>query len=61
MPWPSRPKLKRKTSKMDKKKLQAEIIEKLKTVYDPEIPVNIYEIGLIYEINVMEEGKVHIP
>ena len=45
---------------MDAKKIEEQIIEKLKTVYDPEIPVNIYEIGLIYEINVMAEGKVHI-
>jgi FeS assembly SUF system protein len=60
MPWPSRPKLKQETINMEKKKLEAEIIAKLKTVYDPEIPVNIYEIGLIYEINVMDDGNVHI-
>jgi FeS assembly SUF system protein len=45
---------------MDKKNLEAEIIEKIKTVYDPEIPVNVYEIGLIYEINILDEGRVNI-
>ena len=45
---------------MNPKKIEKEIIAKLKTVYDPEIPVNIYEIGLIYEINVKEKGQVHI-
>lgn len=36
------------------------IIEMLKTVYDPEIPVNIYDLGLIYKIEVEEDGKVII-
>lgn len=45
---------------MDIKKTEALIVEKLKEVYDPEIPVNVYEIGLIYEINVAEDGKAHI-
>jgi FeS assembly SUF system protein len=38
--------------------LEAEIVKVLKTVYDPEIPVNIYDLGLIYEINVDEEEKI---
>jgi len=45
---------------MDKKKIEAAIIEKIKTVYDPEIPVNVYEIGLIYEIDIHDDGKVSI-
>ena len=45
---------------MDPKKDEKEIIEKLKEVFDPEIPVNIYEIGLIYEIKVSEDGKADI-
>jgi FeS assembly SUF system protein len=45
---------------MDTKKAEAQIIEKLKDVYDPEIPVNIYDIGLIYEINVSDNGHAHI-
>ena len=34
------------------------IVEVLKTVYDPEIPVNIYELGLIYKIDIEEDDKV---
>jgi len=36
------------------------IIEAIKTVYDPEIPINIWEVGLIYEVNVDDEGRAHI-
>ena len=36
------------------------IIEALHTVYDPEIPVDIYELGLIYELNIKENGSVDI-
>ena len=45
---------------MSHSKTEKKIIEKLKTVFDPEIPVNIYDLGLIYEINIREEGFVHI-
>ncbi len=37
-----------------------DIIEVLKTVYDPEIPLNIYDLGLIYGIEISDDGKVHI-
>jgi FeS assembly SUF system protein len=40
--------------------IEAEIVEALKTVYDPEIPVNIYEMGLIYDLNVEAGGSVQI-
>ena len=36
--------------------VQAAIVEALKTIYDPEIPVDIYELGLIYDVAVDEEG-----
>jgi FeS assembly SUF system protein len=36
--------------------LQASIVEALKTIYDPEIPVDIYELGLIYDVAVTEDG-----
>ena len=42
------------------KELETRIIEEIKTIFDPEIPVNIYEIGLIYEINIDEENRVKI-
>ncbi len=37
-----------------------EIIEVLKTVYDPEIPVNIVDLGLVYGIEIDDKGKVYI-
>ena len=40
--------------------IEAKVIEVLKTCYDPEIPVNIYELGLIYDIEMQEDNKVHI-
>lgn len=45
---------------MGKKETEAIIIEILKTIYDPEIPVNIYDLGLIYEVDVYEEDEVKI-
>ena len=36
--------------------VQAAIVETLKTIYDPEIPVDIYELGLIYDVAVSEDG-----
>ena len=35
-------------------------MEQLKTVYDPEIPTDIYELGLIYDIDIQEDGRVAI-
>jgi FeS assembly SUF system protein len=40
--------------------LEATIVEVLRTVYDPEIPVNIYELGLIYEIAIDGENRVKV-
>lgn len=39
--------------------LKDQIIEEIKTIFDPEIPVNIYELGLIYEVNVTDD-KAHV-
>ena len=36
------------------------VVEALKTVFDPEIPVNIYELGLVYDVDVQESGEVKI-
>ena len=40
--------------------LESAIVDVLKTIFDPEIPVNIYEIGLIYNVDVQPGGKVAI-
>lgn len=45
---------------MDKKELENKIIAAIKTVYDPEIPVDIYELGLIYLIHIDDEANVVI-
>ncbi|WP_298711070.1 SUF system Fe-S cluster assembly protein [Chitinophaga sp.] len=38
--------------------MRDQVEEALRTVYDPEIPVNIFDLGLVYQIEVKEEGKV---
>lgn len=40
--------------------LEARVVEALKTVYDPEIPVNIYDLGLIYRIDVYPDDTVFV-
>lgn len=40
---------------MNKTELEDKIVELLKTVYDPEIPVNVYDLGLIYRIELSED------
>lgn len=45
---------------MDKKVIENTVIEVLKTVYDPEIPVDIYELGLIYDIAVSDTSQVDV-
>jgi FeS assembly SUF system protein len=41
-------------------KIEEEIVKALRTVYDPEIPVNVYDLGLIYSVDVKEGGHVAI-
>ena len=45
---------------MNTEALKQKVIECLHTIYDPEIPVNIYELGLIYEINILPINNVQI-
>lgn len=45
---------------MNKQELEEKIIQVLKTCYDPEIPVDIFELGLIYEIRIDDEANVNI-
>ena len=49
-----------KVEQKDTLALKEEVLSALKTVYDPEIPVDIYELGLIYEINIFPVNNVHV-
>ena len=40
--------------------LKEKVIKEIKKIYDPEIPVNIYELGLIYKIEIIDKKKVNI-
>jgi FeS assembly SUF system protein len=42
------------------KELEPQVIAALKEIFDPEIPVNIYDLGLIYDVSITEEGQVFI-
>ena len=44
----------------EKTKIEEKIVDVLKTVYDPEIPVNIWDLGMIYKIDVKEDGNVDL-
>jgi FeS assembly SUF system protein len=50
----------RKGVKIDPEALKVRVIEALRTVHDPEIPVNIYDLGLIYRCDVDEQGVVEV-
>jgi FeS assembly SUF system protein len=41
-------------------KTEEEIVKALKTIYDPEIPINIYDLGLIYKVDIDEDNNVVI-
>lgn len=45
---------------MDEEVLKQKVIEILQTIYDPELPVSIYELGLIYEVNVLPINNVQV-
>ncbi len=47
-------------TQQEKTLIEENIVDVLKTVYDPEIPVNIYDLGLIYKIDVKESGDVDV-
>jgi FeS assembly SUF system protein len=45
---------------MDNEALKQKVVEVLQTIYDPEIPVSIWELGLIYEVNILPISNVQI-
>jgi FeS assembly SUF system protein len=45
---------------MNTEALKQKVIESLHTIFDPEIPVNIYELGLIYEVNILPINNVQV-
>ncbi len=45
---------------MDTNALKEKVIEVLQTIYDPEIPVNIYELGLIYQVDILPVNNVQV-
>ncbi len=54
------PKIKCKMTEKEVLAIQKEVVDVCKLVYDPEIPVNIYDLGLIYAVDVEDGGHVHI-
>lgn len=50
----------KKLSDLERKLLEGQVIKAIRSVYDPEIPVNIYELGLIYSIDVDETAAVKV-
>jgi FeS assembly SUF system protein len=48
------------SNRVDLEALRERVIEALRMVYDPEIPVNIYDLGLIYTLDIQEDGGVNV-
>lgn len=44
----------------ERQRIEEQIVKMLKTVYDPEVPVDIYELGLIYKIDLKDNGDIDI-
>jgi len=50
----------RRLNSIERSVIEGDVIEAIRTVYDPEIPVNVYDLGLIYDVKVDEAGHVDI-
>jgi FeS assembly SUF system protein len=50
----------RTLTSIERSLFEAEVVEQIRMVYDPEIPVNVYDLGLIYDIQVDDDKNVHI-
>lgn len=55
-----RKKLKAEDLHMENEVLKEKVIEKIQEIYDPEIPVNIWDLGLIYEVNILPINNVQV-
>jgi FeS assembly SUF system protein len=60
MPWLLKLKILNTMGVISSAILELQIIDKLKTIFDPEIPVNIYDLGLVYHINISDDNFVKI-
>lgn len=60
MPWHTKHNLTKMEQEIDTQELGEKIVRVLKTIYDPEIPVDIYELGLIYDVMVNTDYDVKI-
>lgn len=57
---PNFPQAERQLSSIEKMIIKEQVTEQIRTVFDPEIPVNIYELGLVYNVEVNDRGLVDI-
>ena len=60
MPAPISPEPVRPMTTIERSVLEEEVKEAIRTVYDPEIPVNVYDLGLIYDIQISDAKDVHV-
>jgi FeS assembly SUF system protein len=51
---------KRPMTTIERSLFEGEVVEQIRTVFDPEIPINVYDLGLIYDIQVDDDKNVHI-
>lgn len=50
----------KKMNTIERSLFESDVIEQIRTVYDPEIPINVYDLGLIYDLQIDDEKNVHV-
>lgn len=60
MPEPIHPEPAKVLNSIQKSLMENDVIESIRMVFDPELPVNVYDLGLIYDVIVNEDATVHI-